>query len=279
MYDFANILFAGRCNARCYFCIGRPASGEARIRSELQPPNLDVYPPRGLEAFIARVRQDDIRQIVLTGSNTDPQLYAHEARLLEALRQALPEAQVSLHTNGRQALHKMEVLNLYDRVSLSFPSFDPHTYRQMMGVPNPPDLDAILRRARPPVKLSCVLTEHNLPEIPAFLLRCADLGIRRVVLRKLYGDHRPWESLLPVSAWQSAGSYRANPVYKVHGMEVTLWDFERTASTSLNLFANGQVSPEYLLSPTIGQHPTPRRAPPPPALLPPAHRNTPLPPQ
>jgi hypothetical protein len=44
------------------------------------------------------------------------------------------------------------------------------------------------------------------------------------------------------------GSYRDNPVYDYRGMEVTYWNFERTSSTSLNLFADGTISEEYLLT-------------------------------
>ena len=49
--------------------------------------------------------------------------------------------------NGLLALKKMEVFNRYDRVTLSFPSFDPTVYQAMMGLPRPPDLAAILARA------------------------------------------------------------------------------------------------------------------------------------
>jgi hypothetical protein len=37
-------------------------------------------------------------------------------------------------------------------------------------------------------------------------------------------------------------------VYDYDGMEVTHWDFHRMSSTSLNLFADGTISAEYLLT-------------------------------
>jgi hypothetical protein len=76
MYDFANILFAGPCNARCPFCSGR------QIDPRLSVNNLREFPPRQLDRFVELIDAPAIKQVVLTGTTTDPQLYRHEARLL-----------------------------------------------------------------------------------------------------------------------------------------------------------------------------------------------------
>lgn len=243
-YDFANILFAGPCNARCPFCIGQ------RVDPRLNAPNLRQFPPTNLDKFVEMIRHFAIRQIVFTGTTTDPQRYRHEARLLDFLRGELhPESQFSLHTNGRLALRRMDIFNSYDRVCLSFPSFAEATYRRVMGVPGVPDLAEILRRSRVQVKVSCVVTEANRGEIPDFLRRCQAIGIERLVLRKLYGELRGWEELLDSEATKLVcrGNYRGNPVYDLGGMEVTLWDFDVTASRSINLFADGTISSAYRL--------------------------------
>jgi molybdenum cofactor biosynthesis enzyme MoaA len=237
-YDFANVLFAGPCNLRCPYCIGR------QLDPTLNRDNLDEFPLRNLDAFVALLRRYDIRQVVLTGTTTDPQLYHHEAHLVCWLREQLPEARLSLHTNGQLALKKMDALNLYDRVALSLPSFDPDAYEKMTGSRRVPDLAAIVQAARVPVKVSCVIDEHNFNQLDAFLARCREIGIRRVVLRQLYGDTRRWR--LPPRLWR-VGAYRHNPVYDYGGMEVTYWRFDATTSTSLNLFSDGTISDEYLL--------------------------------
>jgi molybdenum cofactor biosynthesis enzyme MoaA len=248
MYDFANILFSGGsihpCNALCPYCIGR------QIDPRLNVNNLNLYPPHNLDLFIEWSGRHAIRQVVFTGTNTDPQLYRHERRLIRDVRQALPGVQVALHTNGRLALKKMDIVNLYDRVSISLPSFDPATYRKMMGVPYPPDLAGILRQARVPVKISSVVTDENAASTGAFLETCRSLGIRRVVLRKLYREKRSWRVLLPRRGLPLVrrGAFRGNPVYEFHGMEVTLWDFERSQATSINLFSSGEISTVYLLA-------------------------------
>jgi len=254
MFDFANVLFSGRCNAHCYFCIGE------RIEKQRRGGNLNEYPPRGLETLIERMRWEEIGQLVITGVNTDPQLYRHEARLLAYLRQTLPaQTQLSLHTNGRLALRKMGTFNCYDRACISWPSFDPNTYRRIMGVAMLCGLEQIVRQASIPIKVSCVLTAENLAEIPVFLRRVSDLGIGRVVLRKAYGERRSWGELLPdlmsepddgpdeACKLRARGYHRGNRVYDFDGLQVTLWDFERSTCSSLNLFSSGEISEDYLL--------------------------------
>jgi MoaA/NifB/PqqE/SkfB family radical SAM enzyme len=251
MVDFANILFSGRCNARCPFCIGR------QVDPRLNEDNLRLFPPRNLGRLIEIIWQQEIRQVILTGTNTDPQLYLHEKKLLRLLReQTHPETRLVLHTNGRLALHKIGIFNQYDRVSISFSSFNPVTYRKMMGVPNPPDLGEIVRRAAIPVKISCTITEDNAGEIDELLVRCQEMGVQRIVLRKLFGEKRTWEELLQGDLeLTQKREYRGNPVYRCREMEVTLWDFEDTESTSINLFSNGLISEQYLLTNTKAAQP------------------------
>lgn len=241
-FDFANILFAGPCNARCPFCIGQ------QIDPRLSVNNLDEFPPRNLDKFIDLIIHHGIKQVVFTGTTTDPQLYRHEARLLELLRRRLPsDTQYALHTNARLALKKLDTFNLYDRVCISLPTFNAETYVKMMGVRGVPDVAAILEQARVPIKISCLINEHNFAEIPDFVAQCQRLGLKRLVLRQLYGERGVWPVIDGLS---SRGDYRGSPVYDYHGLEVTLWDFDQSESTSLNLFSSGVISDTYLLAET-----------------------------
>ncbi len=244
-YDFANILFAGPCNLRCPYCIGR------QVKPALNRNNLNEFPLRNLDQFVGLLRQHQVTEVVFSGTTTDPQLYRHEARLLAWLRERLPsvngDVRYSLHTNGQLALRKMDVFNQYNRVCISFPSFNPSTYHKLMGSPRVPNLAEIVRQAQFPVKISCVINEHNIGELDEFLERCGAIGIKRLVLRQLYGDPRRWDilpQLTPISF------YRHNPVYDYYGMEVTYWRFDQTTSSSLNLFSDGTISSNYLLTQT-----------------------------
>ena len=238
-YDFANILFSGPCNQRCPYCIGR------QLDPALNRNNLETFPLLNLGRFVALLKQHHIRQVTLTGTNTDPQLYCHEADLVSWLHEAIPGVQISLHTNGQLALARMDAFNLYDRATISFPSFDPQTFSKMTGVRHMLDLDAILRRARIPVKISCLLGRENASQVQAFLARCHRLGVKRLVFRKQFAASVPWQ---PPPTLKRIGTYHNNPVYDDAGMQVTYWRFNHTTSTALNLFADGSISTEYLLT-------------------------------
>jgi hypothetical protein len=92
-----------------------------------------------------------------------------------------------------------------------------------------------------------VVNEHNVAEMAAFLAECRRIGVRRLVVRKLFGETRDWPILrdLPV-----VGAYRGNPVMTYDGMEVTYWDFDLSQCRSINLFADGTLGTSYLLTQT-----------------------------
>lgn len=240
-YDFANILFAGPCNRFCPFCIGQD------IDARLSPNNLDTFPPLNWDEFTDEVRRNCIREIVFTGTTTDPHLYRHEEKLLNLVRRDLPETQISIHTNGALSLKNIRAFNLYDRAVISFPSFDVDTYGKMMGTRSVPNLEKILASSKIPVKISCVVNEQNIRELDGFVLRLKSLGVKRLVLRQLFGETRQWNvfpQLVPERF------YRNNPVYDFDGIEVTYWNFYGTESKSINLFADGTIGHSYLLSQT-----------------------------
>lgn len=235
-YAFANILLSGPCNLRCPDCIGHT------LKQRAFPRNLEQFPLHGLETFTQELIRFGIHQVSLTGTNTEPQLYRHETALIRYLRRRVPGVRISLHTNGTMALKKMAVFNRYDRAAISFPSFDPDTCRAMTGSPAVRDLAKILDRAAIPVKISTLVTPHNRDEIPAMIARLRNLGVRRMVLRKRYGKTAPL-AFFPETApkrW-----FGGNPVYDIDGMEVTLWNFERSRLDCLNLFSDGTVTHQY----------------------------------
>lgn len=240
--DFANILFAGPCNRFCPWCIGKQITSEASVT------NLHTFPPTNIETFIAEVNRLDIRHVVFTGTTTDPQLYKHEGELLRLLRESIrTNPDYSLHTNGVLALKKLLTFNSYDKVCISFPSFNPRTYKKLMGVAKLPNLAAIVRAATVPLKVSCVLNQYNFGEAESFLEECHRIGVERIVFRRLYGDTRNWN---PLRSHTPHRYFRQNPLYEWRGIEVTYWEFDAASSTSINLFANGVLGESYLLPKT-----------------------------
>jgi hypothetical protein len=152
---------------------------------------------------------------------------------------------VSLHTNGMRLLDDPALFNRYDRATISLPSLDSATCLAMTGSRRVLDLERIVALARIPIKISTLLTHDNAAEIPAIVERCRQLGIRRLVLRKLQGASSP---PAPVAGWLRVGQFGGNPVYDAGGIEVTVWDFEGTRLRCLNLMPDGSISADYLLA-------------------------------
>jgi cyclic pyranopterin phosphate synthase len=239
---FANILLSGPCNLRCPYCVGGQVS---RRRS-----NLDVFPLRGLDRFLAALRRTGTLQVSLTGTDTEPLLYRHPRALVHALREAVPGVQLSLHTNGVLVTRRLDVVHLFDRVAVSVPSFRPDTFFAMTGSRRVVDLAAILRDVRVPVKVSTTVTRDNVDEVEELLAGCAALGVRRVALRRVYdaATGSSDDSLRILDDRAPVRTFAGNPVFDIDGVEVTLWDFGRSELMCLNLFADGTISGDYLLS-------------------------------
>lgn len=240
-YDFANILFSGKCNRYCPFCIGKSLPKIVNID------NLELYPLLNQEKFLIELQKTQTTNIIFTGTISDPQLYKFETKLIDEIRIKIPLSNISLHTNGALALKKILEFNSYNKACISFPTFEKKTYKAMMGTENIPDLSKILAKSKIEIKISAVITEHNITEIDSFISKLRYLGIKRLVLRKLFGEKRTWnlfQGLQPVKF------FRNNPVYEVDGMEITYWDFDDTNFSSINLFPNGLIGTSYLLTET-----------------------------
>jgi hypothetical protein len=47
---------------------------------------LDKWPLPGLDKFIEECKEKDVKEVYLTGTNTDPLLYKHHNHLIKVLR-------------------------------------------------------------------------------------------------------------------------------------------------------------------------------------------------
>lgn len=245
-YEFGNILFGGSCNQKCIFCIGQQLPGY------LSPRNHRDWPLKNLDRFVEEMIASDSKRVILTGTTTDPQLYKHEAQLIKTLRTKIPGSHISVHTNGLLALRKVDTFNLYDTATISINSFDPVTFAKIHGVSTMPDIGAIVANTKPSIKLSCVLTPDNVDQVEVYIETAARLGVTRIALRPAFcvqtGGSMPLKSPKLLDETVPNRFHCGNPVFDIGGVEVTYWKFDKTSGKSLNLFANGLLSKEYLLS-------------------------------
>lgn len=235
---FANIHLSGPCNRRCYFCIGQHMMAVDSLNT------LHRFPLPGLSEFVNRVLDKGIKEVDVTGTNTDPLLYDHTEKIAGFLRTFIPGVTLGVRTNGAQHADR---LRFYDKGSITICSTDYHRNLEIMGGP-PPDLGYLADYADlSKFKVNMVLT----PETARFdeaveMARLASMwGITRINLREPYGQPhigcafmgKPGGSVLQDTV----------PYWDFPGMNVRVfyWDVHTVAVRSVNVYANGRVSETY----------------------------------
>lgn len=236
---FANIHLSGPCNRACYFCIGQHMMALDNFE------NLSMWPLAGIENFVATAKLYKLKEICLTGTNTDPLLYRHHGKLTRYLRHRFPGVPLALRTNAAHYQTKGD-FKYYNKASITVCSFNLDIYRKMMGKGGPPDVRKIVREnPTMDIKVNVVLgPENNNNDLLGTLDILNDSKIERVNLREPYGQPHIGDPLKRMG-YVPEKTVLGMPVYRIHNMEVTYWDVHYVEVESLNLYANGRVSVDY----------------------------------
>ncbi len=235
---FGNIHLSGPCNRECYFCIGQ------HMMALDSQNNLDRWPLNGTDEFIQECQNRNVNEINLTGTNTEPLLFKHHEKLIKLLRDSIPELKMGLRTNGALILSKPEVWQLYDKASITLPSFDQDIYVKQMGRGSVPDIKSILELDGPKdVKVNVVLGPENFTDVQNTLDRLSALGIKKVNLREPYGQPFVGDPLKSIC--EPVGKIFGMPKYSWKGIDVVYWDVHYVHVESVNLYAQGKVSLTY----------------------------------
>ncbi len=244
---FGNIHLSGPCNRSCYFCIGQHMMALDPLN------NLNEWPLKNIDRFVEDCLLHNINEINVTGSNTDPLLYKHTKELRKYLEERIPDLKLGLRTNGALALRHPEIMDLYDKASLSIHSFNPAIYKKMMGEGTPPELEKILSIfGSKPLKINMVLGPENTnPTHPfssdlfssLFYISKFSKKIKKVNLREPYGQPHIGDQL--AQRLPRLKDVYGMPCYMLGGLEVTYWDVHYVEVESVNLYANGNISILY----------------------------------
>jgi hypothetical protein len=248
---FSNIHLSGPCNRSCYFCIGQHMMGLDKFN------NLNTWPLDGIDEFVEKCKEHNISEVNLTGTNTDPMLYKHLPELKAYLKERIPNLVFGIRTNGVAVLSHPEEWKLFDKGSITFPSFDPNVYEKMMGSNQVPDLFKITRVTPWPLKVNIVLSPYDvgekdekpLPKLIRTIMGLQGCGIKKVNLREPYGQPNVGD---PLAAFGHKPSFfhLGMPVYEftcidAPPMLVCYWDVHYCEVESVNLYASGRVSVTY----------------------------------
>lgn len=245
---FGNIHLSGICNRSCYFCIGQHMMA-------LDPLNvLNKFPLDGIDEFIDKCVEKGVKEINVTGTNTDPLLYNHLAELKEMLLKRIPDLVFGIRTNGALSEQKSDLLKLFNKGSITICSFDPEIYLKMMGSGSPPDLEKVLPNYQhfTSLKVNVVLGDENVKDND--FLNTIDIlnkfNIDKVNLREPYGQSHignPFDKIF----MKPSGTILGMPYYDFHkassmvNTRVCYWDVHYVEVESVNLYANGVVSLTY----------------------------------
>lgn len=235
---FGNIHLSGPCNRSCYFCIGQHMMALDGLDT------LDAWPLPGFEEFVAKCQAHHVKDVYLTGSNTDAMLYLHAREL----RQALPgHMRLGFRTNG-VSVSRLEQLLPFDMGSITVCSFNEAIYEKMMGRGAPPDIErirALAHEAHVDLKVNIVLGPENRgDDLMRTLQRLKDYGITKVNVREPYGQPHIGDPFRG-TAMPRIGTRLGSPVYGMRPMTITYWDVHYVEVESVNLYANGTVSEDY----------------------------------
>lgn len=210
--------------------------------------NLNEWPLKNLDLFIQQCLEKNIKEINVTGSNTDPLLYKHDTKLVWTLRECVPNIRIGIRTNG--VLWGGSVWDLYDKASISLTSLDPELYVKTMGMGLPPDIKKMIPSdPSKDLKVNIVLCPETVysGDLIKTIQSLVDLGIKRINLREPYGQPHignPMVQLREQPDFLTMGM----PSYRFGNTSVTYWDVHYVEVESINLYANGIVSTTYPVS-------------------------------
>jgi organic radical activating enzyme len=249
---FGNIHLSGRCNRNCYFCIGQHMPGQDMNN------NLGTYPLINIDKFMKNCQEYNVKEINITGTNTDPLLYKHITKLNDYLRENISGLIFGIRTNGILAKARENELKLFDKMSLSITSLDPIIYKKTMGIGFPPNVLFIMKMKDPQyIKINTVLcpetTENSSKDLITTIDKLNKYGAKIINLREPYGQPHIGDPLSKIG-WKSHNNLFGMPVYDYNGTKVTYWDVHYVEVKSVNLYADGHISKDYAV--TKGHSPT-----------------------
>lgn len=262
--SFANINLMGKCNLRCFFCIGNELQ---KISEQLNASIAKISQMRthfkdwlNFEDFLQRCHDENIKKVYLTGMNTDPSIYKYLPELIEHLKQK--QFKVGIRTNGYFPPEKVsEVLPaLDDEISYSIQSFNSETNKKIIGTSRMPDWDRIIPASGDNVRVAVVVNRYNKDEIVEIIERLSKYkNVRYIQLRSVCTDlfkeqfaedNKAFSELMETigKTFPKVREFKGYPVYNIHGKDVSFWDPLQVSVNSLNYFSDGTISSDYFVT-------------------------------
>lgn len=248
---FANINFVGKCNARCFFCLGKQACDKP---SELFNTHFSKWV--NFEKYLELCKERGVQKLYLTGLDSEPSIYPHVQELVEYLKEK--GFLVGIRTNGLVADEKL-YRTFNEEIGVSLHSLNPDTLKKIgIGLVDLPSLLKKLEGTKH--RYAIVVNRYNENEVLDLIdtISKADkncyIQIRQLCDDNgLHGDY--YEDILAFErvaqkiedTLPRKSEFETAPIYTANGVEVCVWRPLRITVNSLNYFTNGKISDNYFV--------------------------------
>lgn len=256
---FANINLLGKCNANCYFCLGKDISEQLCGKNQL---NVHFSEWKNFDDFICHCIENGIKKIYITGQTADGLQYEYLEELVSYLQYC--DFTVGVRTNGYLAEEKMETIQMMeDEIGYSIHSLDPETNKKTMGRSDIPDWDYIIPASGDNVRVSIVLNRYNVGEFNDLVEYISRFpNVRYIQVRRISTDTRMEELGEDIELYEKfyqkfmeeyeftgtfTGTFYGAQQYKMYDKEVNFWKTVETSVNSFNYFTDGTISDEYFI--------------------------------
>jgi molybdenum cofactor biosynthesis enzyme MoaA len=252
--EFANINLLGKCNAKCYFCLGLDLGNLITGRNDTHI-HFRKWP--NWDAFLSILREQYVKKVYITGQNTDALLYEHLDELITYLQ--ANGFGVGIRTNGLLASTMIDTINKCDlSVGYSIHSLKPAVVERIMEWKKSPDWDALLAATRSP-RVSMVIGRYNVGEFYDIVnLVREHPNVRYMQARRISTDTRKEELRQDAAVYdhlhvdvacthKHLRDFHGADIYNINGVEVTFWRTVQTSIGSINYFTDGIISDNYFV--------------------------------
>jgi molybdenum cofactor biosynthesis enzyme MoaA len=252
--DFANINLLGKCNAYCYFCLGKDICDfENRMDTLVHWTDWKDF-----EKFLTICNKANIKKLYITGQNTDALLYKYLADLIEYLQDS-KGFNVGLRTNGRAALKMIDIINSCTlETGYSIHSLNKDIIKKIMNWNSVPKWDNILSltsRSR----ISMVYTRHqSIKDLLDICCLAKEHPVQHIQIRRVSSETRHTDLEEDVIAFEQmynyiklhyplVGYFYGAQQHLINGVVCTFWRTIKTSINSFNYFTDGTISKEYFI--------------------------------
>lgn len=254
-YSFANINLLGKCNADCFFCLGKDIPELLTQHNQI---NTYYTEWQNFETFLNQCKENKIEKLYITGQNVDSLQYRFLAELIDYLQNN--NFTVGLRTNGYLAEQNIDTINkCKNSIGYSIHTLNAETNDAIMKRKDMPNWTKILKATTNP-RVAIVINRYNLAEFWSLMLYLQDFdNIKYVQVRRVSTDTRKQQLMPDILAYEELyktirnQGYRPNRTfygaecYQMFGLETVFWRTVQTSVNSMNYFTDGTISPEYFI--------------------------------